>query len=142
MKNFIALVIAFIILTAVGFGVFQYQSHQVQRFAGITDASCSVNTVSAVSVGDDVSSTILSAKGNRAYAKIQLVETAGGVATSTVFLSLDEGAAATLNNGLKLATSTPFIEVGRNADNPYTGAITGITNGTASTTVLVTECSY
>ncbi len=107
----------------------------------IDSAKCDVETVTMKTVGADISSTILSAAGNRAWARIQQVRDVAGVATSTVSLSFDEGAAATVNGGLQISTSTPSIEFGRNADLPYVGAVTGITNA-GSTTVRVTECLY
>ena len=109
---------------------------------GLTAAKCSVNTVTAAPIGDDVSLTVLAANETRAWAEISLETLAAdGVATNTPRLSFDEGAAATLNDGRKLSTSTPTIVFGRNTDFPYTGAVTGITN-TGSTTVRVTECTY
>ncbi len=104
----------------------------------ISSRDCTTNTVASVAVGDDLTTTILSAYSNRAWARIQVAD--GEV--EPVFLSFDEGAAATADNGLALtATSTTAIDFGLNTDFPYTGAVTGIT-GTASTTVLVTECRY
>lgn len=99
---------------------------------------CEVNIVTAVTIGDDVSTTILSAASNRAWATIGV----SGGETEPLFISFDEGAAATTDNGVILtATSTTMIEFGLNTRFPYTGAVTGIT-GTASTSVMVTECKY
>lgn len=108
--------------------------------AGQTAKGCSV-TVSSAIIGDDLSATILSASGLRAWAVIQLVRDSAGVATSTAFVSFDEGAVATTNS-FALSTTTPSVEFGLNTNFPYTGAVTGITNGTASTTIKVIECRY
>lgn len=105
---------------------------------GTVSRSCEIVTTTAVAVGDDVSSTILSATSGRNWARVQQVRDAGGVATSSVFINF--GATATVDNGIELSTSTPYLEFGFETDNPYTGIVTGITNGAASTTVLVTEC--
>jgi hypothetical protein len=70
---------------------------------------------------------------------IQRPENVQGVATNTVSVSID-GGAATLATGLELATSTPFLSFGT-AGAPFTGAVTGITS-TGSTTVRVVECGY
>jgi len=106
-----------------------------------TTKSCAVSTVTAAIVGNEASSAVLSAYSNRAWAKIELVETTSGVATNTPSISFDEGTDATLAGGLKLSTSTPSIVFGLNTDFPYTGAVTGITD-VGSTTIRVTECRY
>lgn len=102
--------------------------------------TCVVTTTTSVSVGDDISSTVLSATSGRSWARIQQPINA----TSTVSLSLSSE--ATVGNGIELVEATttssamPYFEFGMNTDLPYSGIVTGITNGTASTTVLVTEC--
>ena len=106
-----------------------------------TSKSCAVSTVTQATIGNDLSSVVLSAYSNRAWAKIELVETTAGVATNTPSISFDEGADATLTGGLKLSTSTPSITFGLNTYFPYTGAVTGITD-VGSTTIRVTECRY
>lgn len=107
-------------------------------------AVCTVSSVAAVTIGDDISTQVLAASTNRAWARISV----GNNATNTVFASFDEGAAATLNNGIGLntanaggASSTPYIDFGITTPFPYNGAVTAITNY-GTTTVLVTECSY
>lgn len=107
-------------------------------------AVCTVSSVAAVTIGDDISTQVLAASTNRAWARISV----GNNATNTVFASFDEGAAATLNNGIGLntantggASSTPYIDFGITTPFPYNGAVTAITNF-GTTTVLVTECSY
>lgn len=108
---------------------------------GLTAAQCSVTTSSRSIVGNQLSSTVLSAAGNRAWAIIE----APIQATSTIALSFDEGAAAVVGNGLALnsnsTTTKDHIVFGRATEFPYTGAVTGITN-VGSTTVTVTECLY
>ena len=103
---------------------------------------CNVSNVAAAVIGDDLSATVLAANSNRAWARVSLVTDSVGVATSTAYLSFDEGAAATINNGVTLATSTPSVDFGLNTDFPYVGEVTGIIKGTASTTVQITECTY
>lgn len=99
---------------------------------------CEVSSVTAIAVGNDVSTTILSIASNRAWATIGVADGE----TEPIFVSFDEGAAATVNNGVILtATSTTKIDFGLNTLFPYTGAVTGIT-GTASTTVMITECKF
>ncbi len=103
--------------------------------------NCTVTTSSKAVVGHQLSSTLLAANSLRSWARVSLVTTAGGVATNTIAVSLDEGASASLGNGLTIATGTPTLDVGKNTDQAYTGAITGLTD-TGSTTVMITECEY
>lgn len=127
---------------AITFGAVVFS--QNDSVGGLTQRSqCDVTTSSSVVVGDDVSATILSANSLRAWASIEQPINA----TSSVALSFNEGADAVLGQGFELthATTTSPVEkivFGLNTDFPYTGAVTGITNGTASTTVVVTECEY
>jgi hypothetical protein len=109
--------------------------------AEIDSFKCTTSTVTAVSVGNQVSSRVIATSSSRAFLRIQQVRDAAGVATTTVALSLDEDAAATFNNGITLSTSTPYIDLGTNTTLPYTGAVQAITN-TSSTTLRVTECVY
>lgn len=104
--------------------------------------TCTTNTVSPVSIGNQESKTVLSSYGLRAWARIAMPSNA----TNTVYVSFDEGAASTLNSGLPLGqlnatTTTNYIDFGLNTDFPYTGAVTALTN-VGTTTVLVTECRY
>jgi hypothetical protein len=107
------------------------------ELGGISDASCSVSSTETVTIGDDVSVQVLAAASNRAYARITALD---GEA-NTISLSFDEGAAAVDNQGALLHDASYYIEVGRNTDLPYTGAVTAITD-TSSTTVAVTDCLY
>lgn len=109
--------------------------------AGIT-RKCNVQTVSAVTVGHQLSSTLVSAYSNNAWVRIQVPSNA----TNTYSLSFDSGVAATVGNGLELnglggTTTENKITFGLNTDFPYVGAVTGITDQ-GSTTLLVTECRY
>jgi hypothetical protein len=123
------------------FGNHVLELFENQSLGQINSRGCSVSSTLVAGVGNQVSSTVLSAKGNRAWARIQQPNNA----TNTVALSFDEGAAAVLGRGVSLnnnATSTiPDISFGLATAFPYTGAVTGITD-IGSTTVLVTECSY
>lgn len=101
--------------------------------------NCTVYSDATVVVGDDISSTILAASSSRAWVMLQRLESNLGVATNTVSVSVD-GGAATLGSGLELATSTTFLSFGT-AGSPFTGAITGITSN-SSTSVRVIECGY
>jgi hypothetical protein len=136
MKNYI-LGIAFMV------GVLALVFHGMTVDGAIDSSKCEVESTQVVSVGDDISSTLLSAKGNRAWAVIQQPLNA----TNTVALSFNEGAAAVLGQGYQLfdfSTSTgeaSKITFGRNTEFPYVGAVTGKTNY-GSTTLLVTECLY
>lgn len=110
---------------------------------GQTARTCSVTTATSTLVGDDLSQTILSAYGLRAWAVIQQPINA----TNTVSLSFDEGSAAVVGESYELTQSTTTaltksqIVFGLNTDFPYTGAVTGITN-LGTSTLLVTECRY
>lgn len=108
--------------------------------SSVATTKCSVSSTEVATVGDDISSTVLSASETRAYARIQFLNPSN---TNTVTLSFDEGAAAVANQGVSLASSTAetVIEFGRATSFPYTGAVTGITD-ISTTTVLVTECNY
>jgi len=140
MKQFLQLAGAILVSVSIalmGWGTFL----QDQGLGGKTDSACTVNSVVSAPVGGDISSSVLSAYSNRAWASIQLYSGNNGVATGTVSLSFDEGAASVLANGFELATNTPEIIFGLNTDFPYVGAVTGITSN-GSTTVRVTECRY
>ncbi len=118
------------------------RSDMPTAFKGLGDSGCVTSTSSAEIVGHQVSRTVLPAYGSRAWAQITapgILE--GAVATNTITISIDEGAAAVKNKGYVLTTTTPTIVFGLNTDLPYTGAVTAITN-VGTTSVLVTECRY
>jgi hypothetical protein len=134
-------VIITVILIAIGaMGFSSFNKSIEPSLKGINDSACSVTSTYKAVVGNQLTSTVLSAASNRAYARISLVTNDSGVATSSVYLNFDEGTAATSNN-MRLSTTTPYYEFGRNTDMPYTGAITGLTT-TGSTTVNIIECLY
>jgi len=111
--------------------------------SGITAAQCTLGTATRVTVGNQASSVILAAAGNRAWAMIQSPSSA----TNTVAISL--GGTPTIGSGIEInSTSTDttvvpmtYFTFGRNTDLPYTGAINGLTN-LGSTTIQVVECLY
>ena len=143
MKDKIIPIVMIVLLVIIAIGTTgNFQDKEIS-FGGLGTTDCNVTTVTAATIGDELSSTILSANANRAYAIIQQTS----AATNTVSLSFDEGAAATLVDGIDFdlsvfATNTPqFREFGLSTNWPYTGAVTGITDN-GSTTLQVTECLY
>ena len=102
---------------------------------GYTYQNCNVTVTDTVVVGDDLSTTMLSATSGRTWARIQLEANE----TDNVYLMF--GSTATINDGLLLSSSTvDYIDIGMATDIPYSGIVTGITDGTASSTLLLTEC--
>lgn len=102
--------------------------------------ACTVSTSTAITIGAQASTMVLATSSNRAWASIMQPSNA----SSTAFLSFDEGAAAAVGAGYRLGTTTTSvydITFGVNTTFPYNGAVTARTD-TASTTVLVTECVY
>lgn len=134
----IAILITIVIALTVGKGEELKAAGPVQP--GVS--ACTTSTVARSSIGHQESSLILATSSQRAFARIQAVTTAAGVATSTPYISFNSGVAATVTSGLALATSTPFIDFGLATDFPYTGSVTGIVLGSGTTTVEVTECRY
>lgn len=113
------------------------KSQNLSGIGGLTAAKCTP-THSVATIGHQLSSTILAAAGNRAWARIEL-PTAVGVATNTPRFSFD-GGAATLTD-FALSTSTPNLVFGRATEFPYVDAVTGITD-VGSTTINVVQCLY
>ena len=108
--------------------------------AEVFSNSCTVSTTTAKSVGNQSSQTILATSTSRAWAIIQRLPNE----TNSTFVHFNNGANATVNNGMLVGTTTgslSAITFGRNTDLPYVGAVTGITSN-SSTTVLITECNY
>ena len=129
-------------MAALVFVGMQFADKPTIGVGGFTDRGCTTETSSAVTLTPDTSATVLAASSRRAWARIQHVQ----IPLDIVWLSFDEGAAATTTKGIILATSTTateptLIEFGLNTDNPYTGEVTGLAV-TATTTVLVSECRY
>lgn len=106
--------------------------------AGLTARDCTTGTSTVVSI-TTTGGTVLAPSSRRAWARIQQLQ----VPTDVINLAFNEGTAAVAGEGVVLATSTAplYIEFGLNTHNPYTGEVTGIAP-TATTSVLVTECSY
>ena len=99
-----------------------------------TYQNCNVTTTTAVNI-DDITRTMLTATSGRTWARLQL----GANETDNFYIML--GATATEENGIMLSSSTvDYIDIGFATDIPYSGVITGITDGTASSTLLITEC--
>ncbi len=136
MKTFKTIGITSIVLIGLFFIGYSIKTRNVGGGVSVSNKCDTYSSTSAV-IGDDLSSTILSAYSNRAYARIQVLENS----TDIFNLSFDEGADAEVGKGMSLSSSTPFIEFGLNTNFPYVGAVTGITT-TASTTVQVTTCRY
>ncbi len=109
--------------------------------AEIDSTKCETSTITAVAIGNQASTQVLATSSNRAFAIVQQVRNAAGVASSSVSLALNEDVLATVGNGIQLSTTTPTLTFGINTPLPYTGAVHAITD-TASTTLRVTECSY
>ena len=118
-----------------------YQDKILGSASGVNTQSCTTTTVSPVQV-KTTASTILATSSARAYAKIELIKTAGNIATSTPSISFLNGAKATVATGLQLSTTTPSIEFGLDTDFPYTGQVSGIVGAGSSTIVRVTQCVY
>ena len=119
---------------------------------GLISEACDVNSSTVAQVGPtsgNGEAIVLSAHSLRAWARVQVAPTS----TDVIFLSFNEGSSAAIDSGVAIASnyksgstnssSTPnFIDFGRNTDFPYTGIVTAKTSGSATTSVLVTECRY
>lgn len=119
-----------------------YTRPALAGISSISSQSCTVSTVVAAPVGNQISSTLLSGNSRRAWAIIQQPINA----SNTVSVAFNAGTAATLTSGIQLTqatTTSPLVEItfGLNTDFPYTGAVTGIT-ASASSTVNITQCVY
>lgn len=109
--------------------------------ASPADPECRITTNSTIAIGPSNSVSIVGTSSRRAYVRLQLNELATGAATSTVFLQFNDQD-ATVNSPVRLATSTNVFEAGLNTDFNYVGAIKAINSGSASTTLLVTDCVF
>jgi hypothetical protein len=101
------------------------------------ERACTV-TQTVATVGHQVSTTVLAANSQRAWATIRQPQNA----TNTV--SLGFGTAASAVTGLQLYTPASTSEsytFGKKTDFPFTGAVNGLTS-TGSTTVKVVQCVY
>ena len=133
MKNLKTIGITVIIVVGIIF--IGYSLKTSNTGGAYTYQNCNVTVTDTVVVGDDLSATILSATSGRTWARIQLEANE----TDNVYLMF--GSTATINDGLLLSSTTvKYIDIGMATDIPYSGIITGITDGTASSTLLLTEC--
>ncbi len=112
----------------------------------VLGASCTTSTTRVVFIGHQVATTVFSASSTRAWASVQVPQSA----TNTVAIAF--GGTAVLGQGYQLVpvqessnttsgTTTPSVQFGLRTDLPYTGAVTALTNN-GSTTVLVMECNF
>ena len=149
MKNFIeefSNFVLMILVVVIGGGYLL--SQQGGSFGGgYTTANdpCSVAVSSVATVGPSTSNgsaVILAADVNRVWARIAVTSTS----TDPVWLSFDEGSNAVIGNGMMLGpnstTTQAFVDFGRNTGFPYTGIVKGINALSASSSVLITSCSY
>ncbi len=131
-----ALVLAFSIIT------FDSKKSLGNSISGGSDAAaCTFRTAQVVTVGNQAATTILGAQAMRAWAIIQLPLNA----TNTISISL-ASTSAVFGQGIQLSgtpTSSPSSKLtfGLNTELPYAGAVSVITS-TATTTILVNECTY
>ena len=133
MKNLKTIGITVIIVVGIIFIGYSLKTRNVG--GGYTYQNCNVTVTDTVAVGDDISTTMLSATSGRTWARLQLEANE----TDNVYLMF--GSTATINDGLLLSSSTvDYIDIGMATDIPYSGIVTGITDGTASSTLLLTEC--
>lgn len=136
-KN-ILIIIGIAILAVIGYSTFSDSDNKEDGLGSTAFSSCETTTETSVSIGSSNSVTVLSATSGRSYARIQLARTVDGTSTSTPSIAF--GATATLANGMQLSTTTPYLEFGMDTDHAYSGIVTAINSGSASTTLRVTEC--
>jgi hypothetical protein len=139
MTKYISIVVGIMVLIGL---YLNFSSPVLAGTSTIASMHCDVTSTVKAVIGDDLSATLLATSSRRAWARITRVVDVNSIATSTPFLSFYQGAVATINSGIVLSTTTPFIEFGLNSDFPYIGTVTGILVGAASTTVQITECVY
>jgi len=107
---------------------------------GISDSSCTI-THTTTAIGNELATTALASAPNRAWAVIEQPVNA----TNTVSVNL--GGTAVSGAGyilLDIATSTGSADrltFGLNAELPYAGAVSVITN-VGSSTIRTTQCLY
>lgn len=141
--NYLSVGIVAMFLVIFGVGIIKTNFGSSTVNAEVYSRACSIQSISPVNIGHQLSTQILATTSNRAYARIQIPDNA----TNTVRLAFG-GSSATASNGIIIggaitngATSTPFIEFGLNTDFPFVGAVQGLTDN-GSTTVDVTTCIY
>ena len=132
MNNLKTIVVTSIIIIGICFIGYSLKTRNIG--GAYTYQTCNVTTTTAVNI-DDITRTMLTATSGRTWARLQL----GANETDNFYIML--GATATETNGIMLSSSTvDYIDIGMATDIPYSGIITGITDGTASSTLLITEC--
>lgn len=114
---------------------------------GLGDTQCIPSSITAIEIGNEEETQLLSTSSDRAWVKFQMLQFLGdgnGTATGTAYLAFNNGAAAATNTGLALrasSTAENSIVFGLETEFKYTGAVRGITD-IGSTSLLVTECNY
>ena len=132
MNNLKTIVVTSIIIIGICF--IGYSLKTSNTGGAYTYQNCNVTTTTAVNI-DDITRTMLTATSGRTWARIQLEANE----TDNVYLMFGE--TATINDGLLLSSTTvDYIDIGSATGIPYSGIITGITDGTASSTLLISEC--
>ena len=132
MNNLKTIVVTSIIIIGICF--IGYSLKTSNTGGAYTYQNCNVTTTTAVNI-DDITRTMLTATSGRTWARLQL----GANETDNFYIML--GDTATEENGIMLSSSTVnYIDIGFATDIPYSGIITGITDGTASSTLLISEC--
>lgn len=103
--------------------------------SSIFGTNCVIATTTPQKIGPSKSRLLLATSSRRAWARL--------TATTTVWLSLDEGRPARSGHGIQVGDSgsTTLRTFEIDLDMPYTGAVYGITSSPTST-VSVTECAY
>jgi hypothetical protein len=132
-------ILSVLLLTLIGVGYLSNQTAQGEVFS----SACTAST-SAIVIGNQASTLVVSTTTNRAFARLQ----ANDNATNTVMIGL-RGAAAVSGQGPQIhgavtlgATSTQdYLDFGLNTNFPYTGTITAKTDN-GSTTLNITQCLY
>lgn len=100
--------------------------------ANRSTSKCTVSSVTAATV-NGTASTPVAEDLTRAWTRIQSAE--DGLVVNLAF-----GSTATTGNGIRLTSSTPYVDIGLNTDIPYTGSVSAISS--ATTTLYLTECTY
>ena len=141
-KIYLTGIIIATLLTA--FAIFSFNNTKRVEAGGEGSVATKCNvSQSSVTIGDDISTNVLSTTTRRAWARVSLANNA----TNTVSVRLND-VSAVHNTGILLnaavaggASTTPMFEFGLNTDMPYVGAVKAITN-LSTTTLLITECVY
>lgn len=138
---FVAMMCAFIVYGVVQTAFGAVVLRDDNRVPLTDGAPCNITTAVTKSVGATDSVEVIASSSLRAYLRIEAQLNPNDQATSTTFLGF-AGTEGTSTSGVSLSTTTPVFEAGLNTDFPYMGAVEARTNGSASTSVRVTECNY